>query len=174
MDGDKPVKASLAELLEASITVLGNRARSKAKIEVSLQKDVPELWCQSGKLSQVFMNIVVNAVQATESRWSDAEQRIVRVELKHLMAMGEGVNTLEVRVQDNGTGMDEETRQRVFDPFYTTKDVGKGTGLGLSIVKGILDDHGAQVEVESTMGDGTTFILTFPITDEAQTKTEAA
>ena len=120
------------------------------------------------------MNIVVNAVQATESRWSDAEQRIVRVELKHLMAMGEGVNALEVRVQDNGTGMDEETRQRVFDPFYTTKDVGKGTGLGLSIVKGILDDHGAQVEVESTMGDGTTFILTFPITDEAQTKTEAA
>ena len=174
MDGDKPVKASLAELLEASITVLGNRARSKAKIEVSFQEGVPELWCQSGKLSQVFMNIVVNAVQATESRWSDAEQRIVRVELKHLMAMGEGVNTLEVRVQDNGTGMDEETRQRVFDPFYTTKDVGKGTGLGLSIVKGILDDHGAQVEVESTMGDGTTFILTFPITDEAQTKTEAA
>ena len=174
MDGDKPVKASLAELLEASITVLGNRARSKAKIEVTFEENLPELWCQSGKLSQVFMNIVVNAVQATESRWSDAEQRSVRVELKHLKAVGEGVNALEVRVQDNGTGMDEETRQRVFDPFYTTKDVGKGTGLGLSIVKGILDDHGAEVEVESTMGDGTTFILTFPITDEAQTKTEAA
>ena len=70
---------------------------------------------------------------------------------------------MTVRVRDNGTGMDEETRQRVFDPFYTTKDVGKGTGLGLSIVKGILDDHGAVVEVESALGEGTTFLVLFPL-----------
>ena len=59
--------------------------------------------------------------------------------------------------------MDEVTRQRIFDPFYTTKDVGKGTGLGLSIVKGILDDHGAEVRVESAVGEGTEFQLLFAI-----------
>jgi signal transduction histidine kinase len=59
--------------------------------------------------------------------------------------------------------MDDTTRQRIFDPFYTTKDVGKGTGLGLSIVKGILDDHGAVIRVESALDKGTCFILTFPL-----------
>ena len=81
---------------------------------------------------------------------------------------------LEVRIRDNGTGMDEVTRQRIFDPFYTTKDVGKGTGLGLSIVKGILDDHNAEVSVESTPEVGTCFILRFPLQSAGASKTEAA
>jgi len=64
-------------------------------------------------------------------------------------------------VKDNGPGMDSDTSSRIFDPFYTTKEVGKGTGLGLSIVKGILDDHGAEVQVHSELGQGTEFVLTF-------------
>ena len=162
MDGDKPVQASLRELLESSITVLGDRARSKAKIEVNFAKNLPLLWCQSGKLSQVFMNIIVNAVQATEARWDDPKERQVSVSLE-LNDRGSDGEAMLVRIEDNGTGMDEETRQRVFDPFYTTKDVGKGTGLGLSIVKGILDDHGAIVEVESALAKGTTFLVMFPV-----------
>lgn len=165
MDGDELVEASLQDLLEASITVLGNRARSRARIEVNFEEGTPALWCQSGKLSQVFMNIVVNAVQATESRWPEAEDRLVSVQLT---ALSDGANageptSLEIRIRDNGTGMDDTTRQRIFDPFYTTKDVGKGTGLGLSIVKGILDDHGAVIRVESALDKGTCFILTFPL-----------
>lgn len=174
MDGDDLVEASLQDLLEASITVLGNRARSKARIEVEFDDEPPLLWCQSGKLSQVFMNIVVNAVQATESRWPEIEDRLVQVQLKTISS-GQGEPTaLEVRVRDNGTGMDDVTRQRIFDPFYTTKDVGKGTGLGLSIVKGILDDHGAEVTVESALEVGTCFILTFPLRVEGAEASKVA
>ncbi len=174
MDGDQLVEASLAELLEASITVLGDRARNKARIEIDFDVDVPALWCQSGKLSQVFMNIIVNAVQATESRWPESEDRLVEVQLKGLTGDGAETVALEVRIRDNGTGMDEVTRQRIFDPFYTTKDIGKGTGLGLSIVKGILDDHNAEVSVESTPEVGTGFILRFPLQSAGASKTEAA
>lgn len=166
MDGDQLVEASLAELLEASITVLGNRARSKANIEVTFDEEAPPLWCQSGKLSQVFMNIIMNAVQATETRWPESEDRKVDVQLNGVSAQAGEFTALEVRIRDNGTGMDDLTRQRIFDPFYTTKDVGMGTGLGLSIVKGILDDHGADVTVESTPDVGTCFVLTFPIAAE--------
>ena len=108
------------------------------------------------------MNIIVNAVQATEARWDDPKERQVSVSLE-LNDRGSDGEAMLVRIEDNGTGMDEETRQRVFDPFYTTKDVGKGTGLGLSIVKGILDDHGAIVEVESALAKGTTFLVMFPV-----------
>lgn len=174
MDGDKLVAASLAELLEASITVLGNRARNRARIVVELEDGVPDLWCQSGKLSQVFMNIIVNAVQATESRWPEMEDRVVEVTLSGVSNEAGACEALQVVVRDNGTGMDEVTRQRIFDPFYTTKDVGKGTGLGLSIVKGILDDHNAQVVVESEADAGTSFTLTFPLNAEASAESEAA
>ena len=120
------------------------------------------------------MNIIVNAVQATEGRWSDPEERLVRVELDRALD-GEGkAHSVIVRVRDNGTGMDEETRQRLFDPFFTTKEIGKGTGLGLSIVKGILDDHGAQIRVESEMGEGTTFVLIFPLDIMSNPNSEAA
>lgn len=174
MDGDQLVEASLSDLLEASITVLGDRARNKARIEVEFEEEIPSLWCQSGKLSQVFMNIIVNAVQATELRWPETEDRRVEVQLKGLAGEDAETVALEVRIRDNGTGMDEVTRQRIFDPFYTTKDIGKGTGLGLSIVKGILDDHGAEIMVESTPEVGTCFILRFPLHAPGASQTEAA
>ena len=146
MDGDKPVEA-LSDLLEARMQP-GDRARA-GPAEVDLPEDA--LYCQSGKLSLVFMNIIVNAVQATEGRWSDPEERLVRVELIVLGWRGQGAFDHRSGPGQRH-GMDEETRQRLFDPFFTTKEIGKGTGLGLSIVKGILDDHGAQIRVESEMG----------------------
>jgi signal transduction histidine kinase len=112
------------------------------------------------------MNIIMNAVQATETRWPESEDRKVDVQLNGVSAQAGEFTALEVRIRDNGTGMDDLTRQRIFDPFYTTKDVGMGTGLGLSIVKGILDDHGADVTVESTPDVGTCFVLTFPLAAE--------
>ena len=121
------------------------------------------LWlCLHFKINDAN-NIIVNGVQATESRWDEIEQREVHVELDRVTNASGEDHAVVVRIHDNGTGMDEATRQRIFDPFYTTKEVGKGTGLGLSIVKGILDDHRANVVVESTLGEGTSFSLTFPL-----------
>lgn len=155
MDSDGLMPASLADLLEASLTVLGNQVRSVAQVNISIEENVGEVLCQPGRISQVFMNIIVNAVQATEERYPKPEQRHVNVEL------GQIDDEVVVSVKDNGPGMDSSTVSRIFDPFYTTKEVGKGTGLGLSIVKGILDDHGAEVQVHSTLGQGTEFVLTF-------------
>ena len=70
---------------------------------------------------------------------------------------------MQVAVEDNGTGMSEEVKAQIFDPFFTTKDVGEGTGLGLSIVKGILDDHRATLDIDSSPGQGSTFLITFPL-----------
>jgi signal transduction histidine kinase len=70
---------------------------------------------------------------------------------------------VQVEISDNGVGMSEQTQAQIFNPFYTTKEVGKGTGLGLSIVKGILDDHNATIEISSKVDDGTTFLLSFPL-----------
>jgi signal transduction histidine kinase len=155
MDSDRMMPASLADLLEASMTVLGNRVRSIAQIEMAIEENVGQVMCQPGRISQVFMNIIVNAVQATEERHPTADERLVDIKLSQLR------KEVVVRVKDNGIGMDPDTVSRIFDPFYTTKEVGKGTGLGLSIVKGILDDHGAEVQVHSELGQGTEFVLTF-------------
>jgi signal transduction histidine kinase len=65
-------------------------------------------------------------------------------------------------VTDNGAGIPEDLRERIFEPFFSTKGEGKGTGLGLSIVRNILHQHGAEIEVESSLGEGTTFIVTLP------------
>jgi two-component system, sporulation sensor kinase E len=70
-------------------------------------------------------------------------------------------------VSDTGHGMPEETRSKIFEPFFTTKDFGKGTGLGLTVVKGIIEEHGGTIEVESAVDKGTTFWVRLPL-DEAQ------
>jgi two-component system sensor histidine kinase PilS (NtrC family) len=101
------------------------------------------------KLKQVFLNIMINACHAMEKQPTPQLQVSCKQEQ----------STIEIRIGDNGAGMDEKTRKKIFEPFFTTKS--KGTGLGLAIVHKILEAHDAQVDVESEMGKGTTFILKF-------------
>jgi signal transduction histidine kinase len=75
---------------------------------------------------------------------------------------GESRQWLAIDVEDTGAGMDETTRIRVFEPFYTTKDVGDGTGLGLSVSWGIIREHGGWIDIESTLGSGSTFTVYLP------------
>lgn len=90
-----------------------------------------------------------------------------------LQAIGNGAGPnlnqgeyVKLTINDSGVGMDEETQAKIFDPFFTTKEVGQGTGLGLSTVYGIMEQHGGHISVESKPGEGTTFTLFFPRTDE--------
>ena len=98
----------------------------------------------------VFMNILNNAIQATPDKGTITLTTIDKGEM------------VEVRLKDTGAGMTEETQKKLFDPFYTTKDVGEGTGLGMSISFGVINDHSGTIEFESELGVGTEFIITLP------------
>jgi hypothetical protein len=158
MDGDEAIQANINELLESTMVILRSSLNGEASLVLDLSADDTEVSCQPGKLNQVFMNLINNAAQATQTR--PREEREVSIRTRRIVE--EGAAKVQVAIQDNGVGMDDETMAQIFDPFFTTKAVGEGTGLGLSIVKGILDDHHAALDIQSTLGQGSTFLITFP------------
>jgi signal transduction histidine kinase len=107
--------------------------------------------CFSGKINQVFMNIIANAIDAS----TEKGKVIITTKIENDNAI--------ILIEDNGMGMSEETQAKIFDPFFTTKDVGSGTGLGLSITYGIIESHNGKIDVKSEVGKGTEFIITLPI-----------
>jgi two-component system, NtrC family, sensor kinase len=159
MDGDAASEANLNELLESTLVILRSTLKDDVTLDVDLAPSVMPISCQPGKLNQVFMNLITNAAQATKAV-ADAESRNVQIRTRVVVQKGQ--EWVQVSIQDNGVGMTEEVKAQIFDPFFTTKEVGEGTGLGLSIVKGILDDHGATLDIESAPGRGSTFLISFP------------
>jgi signal transduction histidine kinase len=160
MDGDEATEANLNDLLESTLVILRSTLRDEVELVVDLASNVPSVSCQPGKLNQVFMNLITNAAQATSKTELPKENRQVRVRTR--VVTEEGLEWVQVAVEDNGIGMTEEVKSQIFDPFFTTKEVGEGTGLGLSIVKGILDDHKATLDIQSNPGQGSLFLITFP------------
>jgi len=106
------------------------------------------------RLKQVFLNLFLNSLEAM-----GASGRL-SVSLRHL---ADEKDTVEVKITDTGRGIPQEILPRIFDPFFTTKD--QGSGLGLAISHKILQDHSAEVEVTSGVGQGTTFLIRFPVLD---------
>lgn len=113
--------------------------------------------CYPGKLNQVFMNLIQNSIQAIKEKKKHNKESI-------LIATKDYPENVTIEITDTGIGMTDEIKQRMFDPFYTTKGVGEGTGLGLSIVFGIIEKHHGAIEVKSEQGKGTTFIIMLPKT----------
>ncbi|HAO92339.1 MAG TPA: hypothetical protein DCR11_00285 [Deltaproteobacteria bacterium] len=107
--------------------------------------------CRPRQLTQVFLNMLVNASQAMPSKG--------KIRIRSYLEPGMAV----VEIKDNGTGMPESLVNRIFEPFFTTKPVGKGTGLGLSIAYGIINEHKGRITVESAVGSGTTFRVSLPL-----------
>ena len=136
--------------IESALKICNNQL----KMHVEVVRDfgtLPQIECSPSQLNQVFLNLFTNAGQAIEGQG----QIYISTE-----ASASGVT---VRVRDTGSGMSEEVKQRIFEPFYTTKAVGKGTGLGLSIVFRIIEQHGGRIEVKSAPGKGSEFILRLPL-----------
>ncbi len=121
------------------------------------------------QLQQLLMNLFSNAVHAMEEK-GEISVSLYRVDLSDEdLAHKQGVAPgpyVEISVVDEGIGMDNEEIHLIFDPFYTTKDIGKGTGMGLSVVHGIVESHGALMKVDSKPGKGSTFQVFFPIVQD--------
>ena len=113
------------------------------------------------KLNQVIMNLCINAYHAMDNRNGRILIEVSRQQISQKTGLSDGAYAC-IKVSDNGNGMDELVLQRIFEPFYTTKEVGKGTGLGLSVVHGIVTGAGGDIQVQSTPGVGTTFTLLLP------------
>jgi two-component system sensor histidine kinase PilS (NtrC family) len=139
----------LADLLQEVIQV--SKVQQPANLSLQLNLEYTgKIFGQSDKLKQAFLNILINAYQALK----DSTQPQVKIELK------KNQDKVVLRIQDNGCGMKEEIKKRIFEPFMTTKP--KGTGLGLAITHKILQSHQAEIVVESDLGRGTSFVISFP------------
>ena len=148
-------EADLHEGLDTTLMLLTNIIPHNLSVEKHYGK-IPRISCYPGKLNQVFMNILTNAIQAVASKGaSRPEQLTISTwkERQHVM----------VSIRDTGGGIPDEIREKIFDPFFTTKGVGEGTGLGLSIVYGIIEKHRGKIDVRSEVGVGTEFVITLPI-----------
>jgi signal transduction histidine kinase/CheY-like chemotaxis protein len=132
---------------------------SNVEVVRDLSPQLPRLLVDPHQIQQVFLNIVNNARQAIEAHRS---RGVVRISSR-----AEG-RRVRVRFQDDGPGISKENLQKIFNPFFTTKPVGKGTGLGLSLSYGIIQQHGGIISVESTPGQGTTFVIDLPVTNESE------
>ena len=141
---------------------------------------LPQVTCYANQLNQVFMNILVNALDAIESRSSPGIITIsTEVADAHRQPPPNNGNqqtdVVIIRITDNGIGISEEVQPQIFDPFFTTKPVGSGTGLGLSICYQIIvEKHQGQLSCLSTPGEGTTFIIEMPIKPRSQQPREIA
>ena len=145
--------ANINEGLESTLSIVWNELKYKATVEKSYG-NIPEILCNPGQLNQVFLNLLVNAGQAIEDYG--------RIEIR---TWHENDNVF-ISVTDNGNGIPADNVSRIFEPFFTTKPVGKGTGLGLSIAYDIVRNHGGEIDVLSSVGEGTCFTIRLPIRSE--------
>ena len=139
--------------IDMTLNILHNKIKNKAEIHKEYMDVLPKIEAFGGQLNQVFMNILDNAVGAIKET-GDIWIRI---------NPDEAHKNLIVEIEDNGAGMDADTVNKVFNPFFTTKPVGQGTGLGLSITYKIIKNHQGDIKCESELGKGTKFIITLPI-----------
>jgi len=150
--------------IENVLSIMGNTLLlNKIKAVKQLQSDLPPVTADAGELQQVFFNIINNAIYAMAQNGSGT------LTLSTMSL----TDTVEIRIKDSGEGIKQENRKRIFDPLFTTKEVGKGTGLGLSVSYGIITKHGGNVTFETktkyeSEETGTTFIITLPITKDGE------
>lgn len=156
MDRDTAVNASVNDCINSTLVVMKSVTKGEVVISKELEEELPMISCYPGKLNQVFMNVLTNAVQATRGKGTMVSDRLVKIK------SFSDDKSVFVEITDNGIGMDEEILGKIFDPFFTTKGVGEGTGLGLSIAMGIIKEHEGEIEVFSEVGNGTRFLINLP------------
>jgi PAS domain S-box-containing protein len=129
--------------------------KSSIELSLHLQENLSPILGDAAQLQEVFVNLIVNAIHSMES----GGKLIISTELVN----GKDGNNIQVTISDTGCGIPEENLQKIFNPFFTTKEVGKGTGLGLAITQRIVQDHKGTITVKSKINEGTVFKLSFPV-----------
>jgi signal transduction histidine kinase/sensor domain CHASE-containing protein len=147
--------------IESTLTITRNEWKYTADMKTELDPTSPLLFCFPGDFNQVILNLVVNAAHAISDKYKGTGQKGLLT-----VSTSSDADSLTIRVSDTGTGIPPENTSRIFDPFFTTKEVGKGTGQGLAIVHSVVERHGGTIDLESTPGEGTSFILRFPLGQE--------
>lgn len=156
-DAEEQSPADLNHAIETTLLVASNEYKYVAKVNTDFEA-LPPVVCNIGELNQVFLNLIVNAAHAIHDAGKDAGTGEI-----HIGTSLDG-NTAIIRVRDNGCGIPEDNISKLYDPFFTTKEVGRGTGQGLSIAHSIVvDKHGGNIDVSSRLGQGTEFVLRVPI-----------
>jgi two-component system NtrC family sensor kinase len=150
-------EADANEILRRTLSLLQNQAQfQNITITTTLCTSLPKAMMDSGQIQQVFTNIILNAAEAM-----DGEGELI---VATRAASGDGF--IEIEFTDTGCGISRENLDKIFDPFFTTKEVGRGTGLGLAVSYGIIARHRGTIEVKSSPGKGTTFIVRLPLKEE--------
>ena len=158
--------ANLNEAIDTTITVTNNEWKFVAVVETDFAEDLPAVPCLVSEFNQVVLNMIVNARDAIEET---GEMGTITLSTSY------DDQWVIARISDSGAGMPAAVQTRIFDPFYTTKEVGKGTGQGLAIAHNVIvNKHGGQLHVESEPGEGTTFEIKLPRTQETNVIAEAS
>jgi PAS domain S-box-containing protein len=156
------------DILKSSLDLmrLDKRMKSTIQIETSLDPSIPKTMIDEGQIAQVFINIILNALDAMPDGGKlTAATRTVRDE--------EGREFIHICLSDTGVGISESDFEKIFDPFYTTKEPGKGTGLGLSVTYNIVKRFRGDIKVQSEIGKGTTFTVILPVQTEQKEEEHA-
>lgn len=149
----------LNEAVQNTVTVARNEWKYVAELELDLQPDLPPVTCVGGEITQVILNLIVNAAHAIEAKAERGTGVMGRIGVSTRVVDGE----VEIAVADSGTGIAESIRERIFEPFFTTKEVGRGTGQGLSIARSIVvEKHRGRILLETEVGRGTVFRVRLP------------
>jgi PAS domain S-box-containing protein len=147
----------LNKVVEQSLLFIKHKIDNQGiELRTSLDEELPELFGDAYNLSQVFINILINALDALDSKSAGH----IAIETKTVTQHSN--RFLQVDISDNGCGIIEENMQRIFSPFFTTKDIEKGTGLGLSISQKIIEEHGGKIHITSKWNEGTKVSVLLP------------
>ena len=147
--------ADLNQIIQNAISLSRNEWKIIAEIKTDFDPNLPGVECLPIELSQVVLNIIINAIHAIQDSGEEKGQIVI--------VSRQAGELIEVSITDNGTGIPKEIQSKIFDPFFTTKDIGRGTGQGLAIAYTVIvKKHGGTLEFESETGKGTTFIIRLP------------
>ena len=154
LDEDDLKHVDLHEGLESTLTLL-NKELGAITVKKEFGDIVPEIDCYPGQINQVWLNIMTNAIKSMDNGGE-----------LHIQTDLDENHNVRVKITDTGCGMTEEVKTRLFEPFFTTRDVGEGTGLGMSVSYGVIEKHNGSILVDSEENTGSTLTVTLPLTQD--------